>query len=67
MDEEEQKKLEMLSNLRATYKEEFNRLRQLKLDIDYCDKLVHQCRQKIMNEFDNWYLEEYVLKESNKV
>ncbi|KAJ3213733.1 Kinesin-like protein kif9 [Dinochytrium kinnereticum] len=47
--------IEKLKLLKKNYKEQFDTLKQTRLDIVYCSKLVDQCRQKLMSDFEQWY------------
>ncbi|KAI9361218.1 P-loop containing nucleoside triphosphate hydrolase protein [Zopfochytrium polystomum] len=55
IDEEEYAALEKLKSIKQQYREGVDQLRQTRLDIGYCSKLVDQCRQKLMNDFEQWY------------
>ncbi|KAJ3411524.1 Kinesin-like protein kif9 [Chytridiales sp. JEL 0842] len=55
IDEEEYELLEKLKTLKHQYREQFETLKQTRLDIQYCTKLVDQCRQKLMSDFEQWY------------
>ncbi|KAJ3098779.1 Kinesin-like protein kif9 [Phlyctochytrium planicorne] len=47
--------LEKLKGFKHQYKERFEELKQTRSEIGYCVKLVDQCRQKLMLEFDQWF------------
>ncbi|KAJ1555029.1 Kinesin-like protein kif9, partial [Cladochytrium tenue] len=55
IDEEEYAGLERLRTLKQTYRDLVDRLRQARLDVSYCARLVDQCRQKLVLDFDQWY------------
>ncbi|KAJ3043428.1 Kinesin-like protein kif9 [Rhizophlyctis rosea] len=55
LDTEHYTLLSTLSSLKTTYRDSFSSLRSLRTDIDYCSRLVDQCRQKLMAEFETWY------------
>ncbi|KAJ3332232.1 Kinesin-like protein kif9 [Blyttiomyces sp. JEL0837] len=55
IDEEEYEMLEKLKILKHQYRDSFEALKQTRLDIGYCSKLVDQCRQKLMSDFELWY------------
>ncbi|KAJ3300830.1 Kinesin-like protein kif9 [Borealophlyctis nickersoniae] len=55
IDEEEYKFLNQLRDLKQQYREQFDQLRHTRTDIEYCTRLVDQCRQKLMAEFEGWY------------
>ena len=51
--------LAKLKTLKEVYKTLFNQLRPVRSDIEYCQKLTDQCRQKLMTEFEQWYETSY--------
>ncbi|KAI9203521.1 P-loop containing nucleoside triphosphate hydrolase protein [Polychytrium aggregatum] len=55
IDEEEYTLLNTLKQLKAQYREQFDQLKHTRSDIEYCTRLVDQCRQKLMSEFEQWY------------
>lgn len=55
MDEEEYSLLNSLKQLKGQYKDQYDGLRRVRSDIDYCNKLVDQCRHRLMAEFESWY------------
>lgn len=55
IDEEEYSYLNTLKLNKQQYREQFDLLRQTRSDIEYCTRLVDQCRQKLMSEFEQWY------------
>lgn len=55
IDEEEYTALEKLKVLKQQYRDGVEQLKQTRLDIGYCSKLVDQCRQKLMTDFEQWY------------
>ena len=46
--------------LKKEYKENHGELKSVQSDITYCQKLVDQARQRLVQEFDMWYLESFV-------
>ncbi|XP_018668035.2 kinesin-like protein KIF9 [Ciona intestinalis] len=62
IDEEEFQLITQLKNLKQTYRHDYEELRNVKSEIDYCQKLVKQCTQRLVLEFDNWYTESYMQK-----
>lgn len=60
IDEEEFNHLKKLKELKATYRENYEDLQNTKSEILYCEKLVNQCRQRLLNEFDSWYTESFL-------
>jgi len=59
-EEEEFKLLTELKELKKEYKENHGELKSVQSDISYCQKLVDQARQRLVQEFDMWYLESFV-------
>ncbi len=59
IDEEEFGLIKRLQDLKARYREDFEKWRELKSEIVYCQNLVEQCRQRLIQEFDTWYSETY--------
>ena len=55
MDEEEFANIKKIKSLRAKYQEQYEQLKVIRSEIDYCSGLVDQCRQKFMTEFEQWY------------
>ncbi|XP_033728379.1 kinesin-like protein KIF9 [Pecten maximus] len=58
--EEEFFEIKRLKDFKLQYKNDFEELKNLKAEVQYCQKLVEQCRQRLVNEFDNWYSESFV-------
>lgn len=59
IDEEEFGLIKRLQDLKSRYREDFEKWRELKSEIVYCQNLVEQCRQRLIQEFDTWYNETY--------
>ncbi|XP_063683098.1 kinesin-like protein KIF9 isoform X2 [Bolinopsis microptera] len=59
-EEEEFKLLTELKELKKGYKENHGELKSVQSDISYCQRLVDQARQRLVQEFDMWYLESFV-------
>ncbi|KAJ8019432.1 Kinesin-like protein KIF9 [Holothuria leucospilota] len=55
--EEEFQMIKKLKELKASYRTDYQEMRQVNSEIQYCQKLVDQCRQRLITEFDNWYSE----------
>ena len=66
MDEEEFKHLQNFQELKAQYRADFDELQSVKSDIQCCEKLVNQCRKKLVTEFDIWYAECYLGEENDQ-
>lgn len=59
IDEEEFGLIRRLQDLKSKYRDDFDKWRELKAEIVYCQNLVEQCRQRLIQEFDSWYNEVY--------
>jgi len=59
-DEEEFKLLTKLKELKKDYKENHGELKCVQSDISYCQRLVDQARQRLVQEFEQWYMETFV-------
>ena len=55
IDEAEYKLITSISDLKSMYREKYQALQNLRSDICYCDKIVNQCRQRLLVEFNAWY------------
>lgn len=60
IEEEEYEYLRKVKDLKARYRKEFDELQNVKCEVSYCEKLVNQCRQRLLTEFDNWYSESFL-------
>lgn len=58
--EEEFLEVKKLKELKAKYKNDFEELKNLKAKVQYCQRLVDNCRQKLIQEFDKWYSESFL-------
>ena len=47
--EEEFFEIQKLKDLKVTYRNYFDELKTLKTQVQYCQKLVDQCRQRLLN------------------
>ncbi|XP_013368941.1 PREDICTED: kinesin-like protein KIF9 isoform X2 [Chinchilla lanigera] len=63
IDEEEFLLILKLKDLKKQYRSEYQDLRDLRAEIQYCQRLVDQCRQRLLMEFDIWYNESFVIPE----
>ncbi|XP_056661173.1 kinesin-like protein KIF9 isoform X3 [Monodelphis domestica] len=63
IDEEEFLLILKLKELKKQYRGEYQDLRDLKAEIQYCQHLVDQCRQRLLSEFDIWYNESFLVSE----
>ncbi|KAK3744893.1 hypothetical protein QZH41_013769 [Actinostola sp. cb2023] len=60
IDEDEFHHLKKLKELKAKYRENYEELQNIKSEVFYCEKLVNQCRQRLLTEFDSWYTESFL-------
>ncbi|XP_026634909.1 kinesin-like protein KIF9 [Microtus ochrogaster] len=63
IDEEEFLLILKLKDLKKQYRNEYQELRDLRAEIQYCQRLVDQCRHRLLLEFDIWYNESFVIPE----
>ena len=43
-----------LKDLKAKYRSGFEEVKAIKSEVQYCQKLVDQCRERLITEFDVW-------------
>ncbi|XP_069329680.1 kinesin-like protein KIF9 isoform X3 [Eulemur rufifrons] len=67
IDEEEFLLILKLKDLKKQYRSEYQDLRDLRAEIQYCQRLVDQCRHRLLTEFDIWYNESFVIPEDMQV
>ncbi|CAO2633441.1 Kinesin-like protein KIF9 [Lemmus lemmus] len=67
IDEEEFLLILKLKDLKKQYRNEYQELRDLRAEIQYCQRLVDQCRHRLLLEFDIWYNESFVIPEDVQV
>ncbi|KAL4217271.1 Kinesin-like protein kif9 [Mactra antiquata] len=58
--EDEFLEIKKLKELKQAYRADFDELKNLKAEVQYCQRLVDQCRQRLIQEFDNWYAESFL-------
>nr|XP_019579556.1 PREDICTED: kinesin-like protein KIF9 isoform X2 [Rhinolophus sinicus] len=63
IDEEEFLLILKLKDLKKQYRTEYQDLRDLRAEIQYCQHLVDQCRHRLLTEFDVWYNESFFIPE----
>ncbi|XP_069907131.1 kinesin-like protein KIF9 isoform X3 [Oryctolagus cuniculus] len=63
VDEEEFQLILKLKDLKKQYRGEYKDLLDLRAEIQYCRRLVDQCRHRLLMEFDIWYNESFVIPE----
>ncbi|NWH63148.1 KIF9 protein, partial [Geococcyx californianus] len=61
IDEEEFVLIVKLKDLKQEYKSGYAELQDLKAEIQYCQRLVDQCRNKLVSEFETWYNESFLI------
>ncbi|XP_069067041.1 kinesin-like protein KIF9 isoform X6 [Pleurodeles waltl] len=64
IDEDEFNLIVRLKDLKKQYRAEYDQLRGLKAEVQYCQRLVDQCRQRLLTEFDIWYNESFLIPEN---
>ncbi|XP_030052834.1 kinesin-like protein KIF9 [Microcaecilia unicolor] len=67
IDEEEFMLIVKLKDLKKQYRSDYDELQDLKAEVQYCQHLVDQCRQKLLTEFDIWYNESFLIPEDMQV
>ncbi|KAM4828724.1 kinesin-like protein KIF9 [Thomomys bottae] len=67
IDEEEFLLMVKLKGLKKRYRHEYQELQDLRAEIQYCQRLVDQCRHRLLTEFDIWYNESFVIPEDMQV
>ena len=60
IDEEEFELVVQMKGLKARYRGDYQELQHTKSEIAYCEKLISQCRQRLITEFDIWYSESFL-------
>ncbi|CAF2794309.1 unnamed protein product [Rotaria sp. Silwood2] len=60
IDEEEYELIAKLQELKGTYRNDYDQWKNLKSEINYCQNLVNQCQNRLLQEFDIWYNECYL-------
>ncbi|XP_039269912.2 kinesin-like protein KIF9 [Styela clava] len=60
IDEEEFLLISELKKLKQQYRIDYEEMRNVKSEVEYCQKLVDQCRQRLVQEFDAWYSENFL-------
>ncbi|KAF1633200.1 Kinesin-like protein KIF9, partial [Eudyptes filholi] len=61
IDEEEFLLIVKLKDLKEEYRSGYAELQDLKAEIQYCQHLVDQCRNKLISEFEVWYSESFLI------
>uniref|UniRef100_A0A8C8E906 Kinesin family member 9 n=1 Tax=Otus sunia TaxID=257818 RepID=A0A8C8E906_9STRI len=63
IDEKEFSLIMKLKDLKEEYRSGYAELQDLKAEIQYCQRLVNQCRNKLISEFEIWYNESFLIPE----
>ncbi|KAM4027143.1 kinesin-like protein KIF9 isoform 2-T2 [Anomaloglossus baeobatrachus] len=63
IDEQEFGLICRLKDLKKQYRADYDQLQDLKAEVQYCQKLVDQCRRRLLTEFEVWYNESFVIPE----
>ncbi|KAM9648531.1 kinesin-like protein KIF9 isoform 2-T6 [Morphnus guianensis] len=61
IDEQEFLLIMKLKDLKEEYRSGYAELQDLKAEIQYCQHLVDQCRNKLISEFEIWYSESFLI------
>lgn len=60
IDEDEYELLRKVKDLKSSYRRDYEDLLNTKSEVVYCEKLVNQCRHRLVTEFDSWYSESFL-------
>lgn len=60
INEDEYELLRKVKDLKSRYRRDYEDLLNTKSEVMYCEKLVNQCRQRLVTEFENWYSESFL-------
>ncbi|CAH3046499.1 unnamed protein product [Pocillopora meandrina] len=60
IDEDEYELVCKAKDLKLRYRRDYEDLLNTKSEVTYCEKLVNQCRHRLVTEFDNWYSESFL-------
>ncbi|KAM8967191.1 kinesin-like protein KIF9 [Pelodytes ibericus] len=63
IDEKEFMMVIRLKDLKKQYRADYEELQDLRAEVQYCQKLVDQCRQRLLTEFEVWYNESFIVPE----
>ncbi|XP_053568908.1 kinesin-like protein KIF9 [Bombina bombina] len=63
IDEQEFMLIIRLNDLKKQYRADYEEHQDLMAEVQYCQKLVDQCRQRLFTEFDIWYNESFIVPE----
>ena len=59
IDETQYKTLLLLKETKANYKQVFENWRAARSEMDYCERMVGQCRERFLAEFEQWFEDTY--------
>lgn len=60
IEEDEYELLRKVKDLKSRYRRDYEDLLNTKSEVMYCEKLVNQCRHRLVTEFENWYSESFL-------
>ncbi|CAF1205076.1 unnamed protein product [Adineta ricciae] len=60
IDEEEYELIARLQELKGTYRTDYEQWKSLQTEISYCQNLLNQCQNRLLQEYDIWYNECYL-------
>lgn len=55
LDQDEFLILNKLKGLKQSYRSDYAKLKNKQADVNYCETLVAKCREKLLEEFEQWY------------
>ncbi|KAA8580608.1 hypothetical protein FQN60_013566 [Etheostoma spectabile] len=55
--------LMQLRELKALYRQRYEVQCDVKAEVNYCQRLVDQCRERLLSEFENWYKKSFPVPE----
>lgn len=64
--ETEYLEIKKLKDLKNIYKTNFEELKVIKSEVQYCQRLVDQCRKRLSQEFESWYGRSYPSRIQNE-
>ncbi|XP_072894083.1 LOW QUALITY PROTEIN: kinesin-like protein KIF9 [Hemitrygon akajei] len=67
VDEDEFNLIIQLKDLKQQYRQGFDVLQDLRVEVQYCQKLVVQCRLRLLTEFDIWYNESSLISSDTQL
>ncbi|UJR10395.1 hypothetical protein I4U23_014598 [Adineta vaga] len=65
IDEEEFELIAKLQELKGTYRTDYEQWKNLQSEISYCQNLLNQCQNRLLQEFDIWFNECYLNGNTN--